>query len=282
MAVLNLSNMFVRQNQNSFGVGGLKGQGLFQQSGPINDMLNRISENMLSAKEQQAEFDSLVTTMTLDAAEQTESPLEDIPDEVLEIYLQVCKVGAHLAATRETSLIEYRSQLSAFDQTIEEYQQMLDGETAIPEDLTEEKVQQLLAAAQDARKTFLTKGADELNKSYTDPLQGNYGKVAGWIDGSGYEDLANTSWAIDADAKDIYEEIDRVLSATHNLGQIFRKGASAIVSELERRGYAEEPYKLHFERQQDAVADYMQDQNRVSVFQDIYDDILKTFSRSIL
>ena len=74
MAVLNLSNMFVRQNQNSFGVGGLKGQGLFQQSGPINDMLNRISENMLSAKEQQAEFDSLVTTMTLDAAEQTESP----------------------------------------------------------------------------------------------------------------------------------------------------------------------------------------------------------------
>lgn len=118
MAVLNLSNMFVRQNQNSFGVGGLKGQGLFQQSGPINDMLNRISENMLSAKEQQAEFDSLVTTMTLDAAEQTESPLEDIPDEVLEIYLQVCKVGAHLAATRETSLIEYRSQLSAFDQTI--------------------------------------------------------------------------------------------------------------------------------------------------------------------
>ena len=45
----------------------------------------------------------------------------EMPDEMLEIYLNQYKVAATLSQRNEASLIEYRDQLSAFDQTIQEY-----------------------------------------------------------------------------------------------------------------------------------------------------------------
>ena len=82
------------------------------------------------------------------SAEATEgkrnSPLEEMPEGLLHFYLNQCKVGAYLSQQHETSLMEYRDQLSAFDQTIQEYQEMLDGNKALPEQMKLEDVSKLL------------------------------------------------------------------------------------------------------------------------------------------
>ena len=53
-----------------------------------------------------------------------------MPEGLLHFYLNQCKVGAYLSQQHEASLMEYRDQLSAFDQTIQQYQDMLGGNTA--------------------------------------------------------------------------------------------------------------------------------------------------------
>ena len=87
-----------------------------------------------------------------------------MPEGLLHFYLNQCKVGAYLSQQHETSLMEYRDQLSAFDQTIQEYQDMLDGSKALPEQMKLEDVSKLLDATRAAREQFMQQGAAELNR----------------------------------------------------------------------------------------------------------------------
>ena len=62
---------------------------------------------------------------------------------------------ARFNSMTEHALTEYRDQLAAFDQTIQEYQDMLDGKAALPEDMTIEQVQTMLNLVKETRAQFL-------------------------------------------------------------------------------------------------------------------------------
>ena len=130
MNVTNFANLF---HQNSiFQQNKPLGQKLMQPQ--INDTLNRLSENLLTAQEQAKDMKARFDTLELSAEateSQRDSALADMPEELLRFYLNQCKVGATISRNQETALMEYRDQLSAFDQTIQEYQDMLDGKTAL-------------------------------------------------------------------------------------------------------------------------------------------------------
>ena len=157
------------------------------------------------------------------SAEATESkknsPLEEMPEGLLHFYLNQCKVGAYLSQQHEASLMEYRDQLSAFDQTIQEYQDMLDGNKALPEQMKLEDISKLLDATKAAREQFMQQGAAELNRvsDHNPTKEGYMGKAysmaAEWA-GDGAND---THWQIDTSADDIYGEIDRALSSAHGI-----------------------------------------------------------------
>ena len=152
------------------------GQKLVQP--PINDTLHRLSENLLNAKNQAKDLKTRFDTLEL-SAEATESKknssLEEMPEGLLHFYLNQCKVGAYLSQQHEASLMEYRDQLSAFDQTIQQYQDMLGGNTALPEQMKLEDVSTLLEATKAAREQFLQQGAAELNRvSDHNPTQEGY------------------------------------------------------------------------------------------------------------
>ena len=279
MNVTNLANLF---HQNSiFQQTKPLGQKLVQP--PINDTLHRLSENLLNAKNQAKDMKTRFDTLEL-SAEATEgkknSPLEEMPEGLLHFYLNQCKVGAYLSQRHETSLMEYRDQLSAFDQTIQEYQDMLDGNKALPEQMKLEDVSKLLDATRAAREQFMQQGAAELNRvSDHNPTQEGYmGKAysmaAEWA-GNGEND---THWQINTSADDIYGEIDRALSSAHGITSTFQKGASSILAELKRRDCVEEGEEIHFEDWETADTGAVQ---RESLFQSIYDDIWNTFKQSI-
>ena len=279
MNVTGFANLF---HQNSiFQQNKPLGQKLIQS--PVNDALNRLSENLLNAQKQAKDLKTRFDTLELsaEAAEgKKDSPLEEMPEGLLHFYLNQCKVGANLSRQHEASLMEYRDQLSAFDQTIQEYQDMLDGKTALPEQMTMEDVSSLLEAAKAAREQFLQQGAAELNRvSDNNPTQAGYmGKAysmaAEWAENG----LNDTHWQIDASAKDIYGEIDRALTSAHSITSTFQKGASGILAELKRRGCVQAGEDFSPDVQETAGSGAAA---RASLFQDIYDGIWDTFKQSI-
>ena len=279
MNVTNFANLF---HQNSiFQQNKPLGQKLVQP--PINDTLHRLSENLLNAKNQAKDLRTRFDTLEL-SAEATEgkknSPLEEMPEGLLHFYLNQYKVGAYLSHQQEASLTEYRDQLSAFDQTIQQYQDMLDGNPALPEQMKLEDVSKLLEATRAAREQFMQQGAAELNRvSDHNPTQEGYmGKAycmaAEWAE-NGPDD---THWQIDASAEDIYSEIDNALASAHKITSTFQKGASSTLAELKRRGCVEEGEEIHFEDWETADTGAVQ---RESLFQSIYDGIWNTFKKSV-
>ena len=272
MNVSNLSNLF---QQNS----------IFQQSRPlgqklgqplVNDTLHRLSENFLTAQEQGQDLRKRFDTLELSAEaadSKTDSALSEMPNELLEMYLNQYKVAANLSHQNEAALMEYRDQLTAFDQTIQEYQNMLDGKAELPQKMKLEDVSMLLERTRAAREQFLQEGAKELNRrgcegpDLTDRARQT---VLGDLD-----DGHDLRWSIDTSAKDIYGEIDRALAFTQKVTSMCREGASRIVAELKRRGQADQPYhQLRFDEQDSTV-------ERTSMFQDIYEDIWNTLRQSI-
>ena len=120
MNVSNLANLF-HQN-NIFQQSKPLGQKLVQL--PVNDTLQRLSENLLTAQEKGQDLKKRFDTLELSAeatSKKENTAFSEMPDEMLEIYLNQYKVAATLSQRNEASLIEYRDQLSAFDQTIQEY-----------------------------------------------------------------------------------------------------------------------------------------------------------------
>lgn len=277
MNVSNIANLFhqngvLRQDKPL-------GQKLAQP--PVSDALNRLSENLLNAQKQTKDLKTRFDTLEL-SAEATEGrkdpSLEEMPEGLLHFYLNQCKVGANLSQRQEASLTEYRNQLSAFDQTIQEHQDMLDGKKAMPERMKPEDASNLLKAAKAAREQFLQQGAAELNRiSDNSPTQTGYMRRAYDMAAEGAESgQKDTHRRIDASAKDIYDEIDRALTSAHSVTSTFRKGASGILSELKRRGCIEEGEEMHFENQEtaDGAAE------RASLFQTIMENIATSSSPS--
>lgn len=272
MNVSNLANLF-RQNsilqQNK-----PLGQKLVQP--PINDTLHRLSQNFLTAQEQGQDLRKRFDTLELSAEaadNKADSALSEMPNELLEIYLNQYKVAANLSHQNEVALMEYRDQLSAFDQTIQEYQDMLDGKAELPQKMKLEDVSMLLERTRAAREQFLQEGTKELNRI------GNDGPVLtdkAWQMVAGDQDDGHDlQWSIDASAKDIYAEIDHALASAQKVSSMCRDGAFRIVAELKRRGQADQPYcQLRFD-EQDGSAE------RASIFQDIYADIWNALRHSI-
>jgi hypothetical protein len=272
MNVSNLSNLF--QQNSIFQHGRPLGQKLGQPL--VSDTLHWLSQNFLTAQEQGQDLRKRFDTLELSAeavGSKADSALSEMPKELLEVYLNQYKVAANLSHQNEAALMEYRDQLTAFDQTIQEYQNMLDGKAELPQTMKLEDVSMLLERTRAAREQFLQEGAKELNcrgSEGPDLTDRAHQTVMGDLD-----DGCDLRWSIDTAAGDIYGEIDRALASVQKVSSMCREGASRIVAELKRRGQADQPYhQLRFDEQDSAV-------ERTSMFQDIYEDIWNTFRQSI-
>jgi hypothetical protein len=276
MVVTNLSQTFALRGNNFFQSKSLPGQ-----LGPQgSDLLGRIAENLTQAQEDtRSRFDSVSFKLGISELDETDSTLEEMPDELLEYFQNLFQVSATASASEESELVEFRDQLTAFDETIAQYQAMLDGEAALPEGMEQDTVQGLLDATRSARETFLQKGVEQLNKytSRDTVSEDSYtSKALDHVLGGDWRDgLDDGSWTIDGNAEDIYGEIDRVLAKTHSVTQTLNSGISKVAAELERRGHSlSDPYTDYF-AQQKAIATNSAggDTHRASAFQQLYDSI---------
>ena len=161
------------------------------------------------------------------------------------------KEMARFSQLYEDEMTNFRDQLSAFDQTIKDYEDMLSGKLDLSAGLTEDDVKLLLETAKSSREQFLSDSAERFgNRGYA--AKGFYGGFSQGLRASQLygmevpEDKA--TWLIDFDADDIYGEIDRVIGNVHNAGEQAGSILDAITKELEERGYTEDKYKVYFDK----------------------------------
>lgn len=227
--------------------------GILEKNDAAQDVLGRVSENLQKARGQTALQDRLELKFS-SVLEEQPSALSEISTKYLKFYAGMLDCYARLNNITERALTEYRDQLTAFDQTIEAYQEMLDGKTALPENMTTEQVQAMLDVVKEIREQFLQEGAKEVNR-YLDSSNAFaedklFHKITSAVLGEpfGNAEKGADFWRIDPNAEDIYGEIDRTLRAASDLTQTCRRGIGVIAAELERRGYGDWPYMTHFRR----------------------------------
>ena len=111
------SNPFLQVNSPKVGILG--------KNAPMQDVLGRMSENLLDARQQPSLRDRV--EMEFSGILDTEySALSEVPTDVLKFFAATLDMYARFNSMTEHALTEYRDQLTAFDQTIQEYQDMLD------------------------------------------------------------------------------------------------------------------------------------------------------------
>lgn len=257
---------------------------IFQQNRPLgqkltqptaHDALRRVSEHLTGAQNQGKDLSKRFDTLELsaEAAGREENPaFRDMPEGLLHFYLNQCKVGMHLSQQQENALTEYRDQLSALDQTVQDYQDMVDGKKALPGQMKMEDAVRLLEAVKAAREQFRQKGAEELNRLSDSGITRESFLGKAYRMAAGGNENADSHWQIDPSADDIYSEIDHARSAAHEVTETFRKGASGILAELRRRGCVEPGEEFSpAGPETDSTA------GRTSLFQSIYEELWSMF-----
>ena len=215
----------------------------------LNQALGRINNNILQNINLEA-----TEKLKLDIyiPETNNTNLENITDGELEIWSMELRCGRNSV----TPQIEaFREQLKGIDQTIQDYEKMLNGEMEMPTKLaggpfelltkvpmTKEDVQFLLAKTKAFREEFIKDGVKQLN-SLTNMASGLVSKggareriIQRILGESPLENIANSDWTIDLAAPDIYSELDKAQNATTKTFDAIKECEKLLTKEMKKRG----------------------------------------------
>lgn len=175
------------------------------------------------------------------------APLEERLTGVLELYLGIARLYLTVAEGREQEISDFKEQLQEWDQTIQGYQDILDGKAALPEEHTMQSILWSYQIAQRDREQLLQDGIAHINgyqygESFSNE-SADYNLKA-ILGENKFAEKDPSAWLIDPTASDIYAEIDRVFSEVHGVVEEFRQGVEDIYSLLKERGYGEK-YKIY-------------------------------------
>ncbi len=150
----------------------------------------------------------------------------------------------------------FREQLKGIDQTIQDYEKMLNGEMEMPTKLaggpftlagpevpmTKEDVQFLLAKTKAFREEFIKDNVPKLN--YRLQFVSNYvtkgsprEKIIEQLLGeTPLKNIDHSDWLIDSKATDIYAELDKAQEASSLTHDVTSDCRNRIIKEMEKRG----------------------------------------------
>lgn len=151
---------------------------------------------------------------------------------------------------------KFREQLKGIDQTIQDYEKMLNGEMEMPTKLaggpftlagpevpmTKEDVQFLLAKTKAFREEFIKDGVKQLN-SLTNMASGLVSKggarekiIEQLLGENPLKNIDKSALTIDANAADIYSELDKAQEASSLTHDVTSDCRNRIIKEMKKRG----------------------------------------------
>jgi hypothetical protein len=231
-------------------------------------------------KESRRRFDSFQLEL-LDLQDSDSASLDEMSDQMLKVCLTQFQMTIAVSNRNEAELTAFRDQLTAFDQTADQSRSISSGKT--PEDAEQADMTGTPNAAEAAREALLQKGA-ELNDHIRKRLMDSdtySGSLLDHVIGNVWRGGLDNGWAIDVNAADIRQEIDRVLSKLHSVTQSFSSGISKVTKELERRGYSlKDPYADYFAQKKSLDANSEDEETRrVFMLRELCDAIWPNFKQ---
>lgn len=241
--------------------------GIFPVAEEKKPVIQNISEQIVSnqtgtERAEQLTKDAQIYKDTYVKADEATS-LEEVPTDLLKVYLGIAKLFSTAAETHEQEILDFKEQLQKWDQTIQGYQDIMDGKAALPEGHTMQSILWSYQTAQKDRAQFLQDGIAHINK-----YQYGEDQYSEFFSNERVDHLLKSifgenkfaakdpsSWLIDSSASDIYSEIDRVLSEAHGVTEEFQRGVDNIYSILKERGYGEK-YKSYLKSWADPKNSY--------------------------
>ena len=240
---MNISNIFQQKMVSQTNPFGSPKSALNQALGRIN---NNILQNINLEATEKLKLDIYIP-------ETNNTNLENITDGELEIWSMELRCGRNSV----TPQIEaFREQLKGIDQTIQDYEKMLNGEMEMPTKLaggpftlagpevpmTKEDVQFLLAKTKAFREEFIKDGVKQLN-SLTNMASGLVSKggarekiIEQLLGENPLKNIDKSAWTIDANAADIYSELDKAQNATTKTFDAIKECEKLLTKEMKKRG----------------------------------------------
>ena len=239
--------------------------GIFSPAEKPQTALQNISNQIISnqARDERLEALSKSAQIRRDTYVKTDeaTSLEEAPTELLELFLHNTRLYLTISEGYEQELSDFKEQLQEWDQTIQGYQDILDGKAALPEGQTMESILLSYEKAQKDREQFRQDGIAHINENRYGEIFSNE-RPDRTLKATLGEDTFSTfaakdpsDWLIDPSATDIYSEIDRVLSEAHGVTDELQQGVDRIYSILKERGYGEK-YKGYLESWADPQNSY--------------------------
>lgn len=179
----------------------------------------------------------------------------DAKDWVLEVDMDVLRLWSTVFESYGHELSDFKEQLQGMDNTIQSYQDILDGKAPLQEGQNMQDILLSCAQAKVQRQQFFEYGMTYFSKTKSN---GNTHFDENNHD-HGYEKLINAllgecrfakkndaDWGIDPNASDIYSEIDRVLADVNGRVAETKRGIGRLFGILYERGYGEK-YKSYLD-----------------------------------
>lgn len=226
---------------------------LFGQDEKEQTTLQKLSSQIIAGQDSSEQLEDLseIAQIKKDSYipknSSNKNPLDDISDDVLKSYMGILNMYSAGSTRYRYELSDFKEQLQRMDDTIQSYQDILDGKAPLGEGQNMLDVSLSCALAKVHRQQFFEHGMTHFNKDQFEipnPDAHNHDDV--------YEKLINTllgdcrfslkderDWGIDPYASDIYSEIDRVLTNLDGRIAETKRGIGRLYGLLYERGYGE-------------------------------------------
>ena len=242
---MNISNIFQQKMVSQTNPFGSPKSALNQALGQIN---NNILQNINLEAAEKLKLDIYIPGTDPEKA----AELEKYSNDELEYFFLNFTISSPDASP---DIDKFREQLKGIDQTIQDYEKMLNGGMEMPTKLaggpfelltkvpmTKEDVQFLLAKTKAFREEFIKKGVEELNQKLS--FASGYVKkgsprekiIEQLLGENPLKNIDKSAWTIDANAADIYAELDRVQEASRLTREVTDDCRNQIVKEMKKRG----------------------------------------------
>lgn len=231
--------------------------GIFQQNvnhhkkkantqNPLNDKLKQIVDRSMDKRniknETEIEFEAKKSNFdSYEKNEETDIP-EQLDPDVLAYYRGLLKLYAANSKNLERGLSTFREQLLNYDQDIETYQGILNGDTDLPDGYSTEDITNLLTKTQNDRDNFIKESCDNLNQMGLDKPGSRFSFVNKLFGDDEFANKKESEWRLDSNADDIYAEIDRMLNLAKSYSQTLHTAIDKINDIMDKKGYSNDNY----------------------------------------
>ncbi len=243
---MNISNIFQQKMVSQTNPFGSPKSALNQALGRIN---NNILQNINLEAAEKLKLDIYIPGTDPEKA----AELEKYSNDELEYFFLNFTISSPDASP---DIDKFREQLKGIDQTIQDYEKMLNGEMEMPTKLaggpftlagpevpmTKEDVQFLLAKTKAFREEFIKDGVKQLN-SLTNMASGLVSKggarekiIEQLLGENPLKNIDKSALTIDANAADIYSELDKAQEASSLTHDVTSDCRNRIIKEMKKRG----------------------------------------------